>query len=55
MFSSSMNSKFIFLFLLYQESGVREVQDLEKRNLGLKKENKLLKLMIETLLDMVRM
>ncbi|TWW81552.1 Protein chibby -like protein 1 ARPP-binding protein [Takifugu flavidus] len=49
------DSKFFFLFLLYQESGVREVQALERRNLELEEENNLLKLKIETLLDMVRM
>lgn len=48
-------SKFMFLF---PESGGissgREVQRLKKRNLQLEEENNLLKLKIETLLDMVR-
>uniref|UniRef100_H2V2U8 Chibby homolog 1 (Drosophila) n=1 Tax=Takifugu rubripes TaxID=31033 RepID=H2V2U8_TAKRU len=35
------------------ESGVREVQALERRNLELEEENNLLKLKIETLLDML--
>lgn len=48
----------LFLYLFYPESGGnssgREVQRLKKRNLQLEEENNLLKLKIETLLDMVR-
>lgn len=48
----------LVLFLLLPESGGsgsgREVQRLKKRNLQLEEENNLLKLKIETLLDMVR-
>lgn len=49
----------MLLFLcLFPESGGsssgREVQRLKKRNLQLEEENNLLKLKIETLLDMVR-
>lgn len=46
------------MFLLFPESGGnssgREVQRLKKRNVQLEEENNLLKLKIETLLDMVR-
>lgn len=46
------------MFLLFPESdgnsSGREVQRLKKRNLQLEEENNLLKLKIETLLDMVR-
>lgn len=45
------------MFLLFPESGGnssgKEVQRLKKRNLQLEEENNLLKLKIETLLDMV--
>lgn len=48
----------LFLFLFFLEYGGsssgREVQRLKKRNLQLEEENNLLKLKIETLLDMVR-
>lgn len=48
----------LFLFLFFLEYGSsssgREVQRLKKRNLQLEEENNLLKLKIETLLDMVR-
>lgn len=46
------------MLLLFPESGGnssgREVQRLKKRNVQLEEENNLLKLKIETLLDMVR-
>lgn len=52
------NFVLLYLFLLFTESGGsssgREVQRLKKRNLQLEEENNLLKLKIETLLDMVR-